>query len=102
MVLAFSVVSNRTEAGRTSFPSGEQAALCNVHKAAMHATTAAFLAKIQQGCIQEPTLSDSFFACSPFCRGRRHQLGLPLNGQKTGSNAKTARKFKRHLMYDVK
>lgn len=36
------------------------------------------------------------------CRGRRHQLGLPVNGQKTGSNAKTARKFKRHIMYDVK
>jgi hypothetical protein len=36
------------------------------------------------------------------CRGRRHVLGLPVNGQKTACNAKTARKFKRHIMYDVK
>lgn len=36
------------------------------------------------------------------CRGRRHVLGLPVNGQKASGNAKTARKFKRHIMYDVK
>jgi ribosomal protein S13 len=35
-------------------------------------------------------------------RGKRHALGLPVNGQKTGCNAKTARKFKRHIMFDVK
>lgn len=28
-------------------------------------------------------------------RGRRHVLGLPVNGQKTPCNAKTSRKFKR-------
>lgn len=36
------------------------------------------------------------------CRGRRHVLGLPVNGQNASGNAKTARKFKRHIMYDVK
>eukprot|EP00879_Flechtneria_rotunda_P007953 GHRR01008332.1.p1 GENE.GHRR01008332.1~~GHRR01008332.1.p1 ORF type:complete len:124 (+),score=28.91 GHRR01008332.1:962-1333(+) len=35
-------------------------------------------------------------------RGKRHQLGLPARGQTTKTNAKTARKFKRHIMYDVK
>lgn len=35
-------------------------------------------------------------------RGRRHVLGLPLRGQKTKCNASTARKFKRHIAYDVK
>eukprot|EP00882_Tetradesmus_deserticola_P020820 GHRQ01022503.1.p1 GENE.GHRQ01022503.1~~GHRQ01022503.1.p1 ORF type:complete len:124 (+),score=54.26 GHRQ01022503.1:288-659(+) len=35
-------------------------------------------------------------------RGRRHSLGLPVRGQKTSSNAQTARKFKRHQLYDVK
>jgi small subunit ribosomal protein S13 len=35
-------------------------------------------------------------------RGRRHAAGLPCNGQKTKWNAKTARKFKRHILYDVK
>jgi ribosomal protein S13 len=35
-------------------------------------------------------------------RGKRHALGLPVNGQNTACNAKTARKFKRHVMYDVK
>ncbi|KAF8063784.1 RPS13 [Scenedesmus sp. PABB004] len=35
-------------------------------------------------------------------RGRRHVAGLPARGQKTGANAQTARKFKRHQMYDVK
>lgn len=37
-----------------------------------------------------------------FYRGKRHALGLPVRGQHTATNAKTARKFKRHLMYDVK
>lgn len=35
-------------------------------------------------------------------RGRRHELGLPVRGQRTSTNAATARKFKRHLMYDVR
>jgi small subunit ribosomal protein S13 len=35
-------------------------------------------------------------------RGTRHALGLPARGQRTSTNAQTARKFKRHLMYDVK
>ncbi|KAF6260033.1 hypothetical protein COO60DRAFT_1686135 [Scenedesmus sp. NREL 46B-D3] len=35
-------------------------------------------------------------------RGKRHSLGLPVRGQKTSSNAQTARKLKRHQMYDVK
>lgn len=35
-------------------------------------------------------------------RGMRHELGLPVNGQRTHSNASTAKKFKWHLMYDVK
>lgn len=35
-------------------------------------------------------------------RGKRHSLALPVRGQNTGTNAKTARKFKRHIMYDVK
>lgn len=35
-------------------------------------------------------------------RGRRHELGLPVRGQRTSTNAQTARKFKRHLLYDVR
>eukprot|EP00877_Chromochloris_zofingiensis_P007845 jgi/Chrzof1/3313/Cz12g20170.t1 len=35
-------------------------------------------------------------------RGKRHELGLPARGQRTHTNAQTARKFKRHVMYDVK
>jgi len=35
-------------------------------------------------------------------RGKRHVLGLPVRGQRTSTNAQTARKFRRHLMYDVK
>jgi ribosomal protein S13 len=35
-------------------------------------------------------------------RGRRHELGLPVRGQRTSTNAQTARKFKRHIMYDVR
>lgn len=40
--------------------------------------------------------------CLMSCRGKRHSLGLPVRGQKTGCNAQTSRKFKRHIMYDVK
>lgn len=35
-------------------------------------------------------------------RGRRHELGLPARGQRTHTNAQTARKFKRHMLYDVR
>ncbi|GBF97451.1 ribosomal protein S13 mitochondrial [Raphidocelis subcapitata] len=35
-------------------------------------------------------------------RGRRHELGLPVRGQRTSTNAQTCRKFKRHIMYDVR
>jgi len=35
-------------------------------------------------------------------KGKRHELGLPVHGQRTHTNAQTARKFKRHIMYDVK
>jgi small subunit ribosomal protein S13 len=35
-------------------------------------------------------------------RGRRHELGLPVRGQRTSTNAQTARKFKRHIQYDVR
>jgi small subunit ribosomal protein S13 len=35
-------------------------------------------------------------------RGTRHALGLPVRGQRTHTNANTARKFKRHVQYDVK
>lgn len=35
-------------------------------------------------------------------RGRRHELGLPLRGQRTSTNASTARKFRRHTLYDVR
>jgi small subunit ribosomal protein S13 len=35
-------------------------------------------------------------------RGRRHELGLPARGQRTSTNAQTARKFKRHILYDVR
>lgn len=35
-------------------------------------------------------------------RGTRHVLGLPARGQRTSTNAQTSRKFKRHILYDVK
>jgi small subunit ribosomal protein S13 len=35
-------------------------------------------------------------------RGKRHELGLPVRGQRTHTNAQTARKFKRHVLYDVR
>lgn len=35
-------------------------------------------------------------------RGKRHELGLPVRGQRTSTNASTARKFRRHVMYDVR
>ncbi len=35
-------------------------------------------------------------------RGRRHELGLPVHGQRTHTNAQTSRKFRRHIDFDVK
>lgn len=35
-------------------------------------------------------------------RGVRHSLGLPVHGQRTHTNASTARKFRWHILYDVK
>jgi small subunit ribosomal protein S13 len=35
-------------------------------------------------------------------RGLRHSAGLPVHGQRTHTNASTARKFRWHLIYDVK
>jgi small subunit ribosomal protein S13 len=35
-------------------------------------------------------------------RGARHVAGLPVRGQRTHTNASTAGKFKRHILYDVK
>ena len=34
-------------------------------------------------------------------RGLRHSVGLPLRGQRTHTNAKTSRKFKRNLFFET-